>query len=193
MKTNFIAQSLLILGLSSLISTQSMAQRPSNEKKQGGRAEMVEARAEKMAQDLELKGDEKEKFVSSFKAYQNELADVQRGNRDGRKVQGMKSETDKKKLSDEEATQSVEEYFARQEQQIAQQQKRLEVETKYYETWKETLTPQQLAKIFRQQQRRAGMPGNGQQRPGGFGGQQGGGRGPRGGFGGASQGGDMEE
>ncbi len=151
------------------------------------RPEMTEQRAEKLAKDFDLKDDAKDKFLTTYKAYQDELRGLQRGRRT---MSARNDDADKKKLTDEEATQRVEEYFARQEEMIAQQQKRLDIEKKYYAELKQVLTPQQLTKIFRQHNMQRNMPSRqgGPQRQGGFGGPREGGRG---GFGGGSQGGDM--
>lgn len=164
----------------SLFVSVAKAQRPNSDEMQARRAEMVEKQAEKMAKDFELKGDEKDAFVELYKTYQKDLRGEQRGRGD-RANAAQRSE---KKLTDEEAKKQIEEYFARQEEQIAQMQRRLDVSKKYYESFQKMLTPQQLAQIFRQQPMREGNmqrggnyggPRPGGQRPGGFGGPQGGG------------------
>ena len=184
MKTKQIALSLLMFTLTCFMPTQAAAQRPDGEEMKGRRAEMIEQLAERLAKDMDLKGDAKSEFIAQYKMYQNELQATQSGRRG---MLNPNADREKKKLSDEEAQNLVDEYFSRQEQQIAQQQKRLEVEKKYYAEFKKTLTPQQLAKIFRQRQNmRQGGQGP---RQGGFGGPQGGPRqggfgGPQGGMGG---------
>ena len=178
MKTkNLFATALLSTALLFSVNNPATAQRPSQEDMQARRAQMVEQQAERLAKDLDLKGDQKTSFVDTYKAYQNELMAAVQGQRGQQRQEGQQ---EKKKLSDEEAQKQLDEYFARQEAQIAQQQKRLEVERKYYAEFKKTLTPQQLVKVFRQRQ--GGQRQGGGQRPGGFGGPQGGDR--PGGFGG---------
>jgi Spy/CpxP family protein refolding chaperone len=98
------------------------------------------------------------------------------------------AERDEKKLSDEEATAKIDENFARQEQQIATMQKRLDVQKKYREEFAKVLTPQQVLRVLtpqrgqgnREQMQRRNGDG---ERRGGFEG------GPRGGFGGGQRGG----
>ena len=178
MKTKLTALA-LFLAFNFQLSTLNtlMAQRPSKEDMEARRGEMVEKRAEKLAKDFNLKGEEKDKFVATFKAYQKELMDSQIGSRG----QGERPDGEKKKLSDEEAQKMLDECFTRQEKQIANMQTRLEIEKKYYAELQKTLTPQQLVRVFRQRNERQG------QRPGG---QHGGYRGgPQGGFGGGHQGG----
>ncbi len=150
------------------VNNTASAQRFSQEEMEARRAQMVEQQAERMAKDLDLKGDAKTSFVALYKEYQNELMSTQQRQRGQQRQDGQ---SDRKKLTDEEAQKQIDEYFARQESQIVQQQKRLEVEKKYYEEFKKTLTVQQLAKVFRQRQM---MQRQGGQRPGGFGGPQGG-------------------
>jgi len=149
MKTkNLFATALLSMALLFSVNNTATAQRPSQEEMQARRAQMVEQQAERLAKDLDLKGDQKTSFVATYKTYQNELMATMQGQR-GQRQEGQQ---EKKKLSDEEAHKQLDEYFARQESQIAQQQKRLEVERKYYAEFKNTLTPQQLVKVFRQRQ-----------------------------------------
>ena len=172
------------------MSEEDMAQR---------RSEMIQNKAEKLASNFGLKDDAKTQFVDLYKQYQTDLeATQEKPNKpDGQKAQ-KGADKEKKSLTDEEATAKVNEYFERQEKQISQMQKKLDVEKKYYEKFKKTLTPQQLARLFRenrmrfggQQGQRGQMQMNGQrgmmndQRGGFGGGPQGGFGGPGGGFGG---------
>lgn len=163
---NLFASALLATALLFSVNNTASAQRPNREDMQARRAEMVAQQAERLAKDLDLKGDQKTSFVATYKQYREELQSVQQGQQGQRPQQGQQ---ERKKLTDEEAQKQLDEYFARQEQQIAQQQKRLEVERKYFDEFKKTLTPQQLVKVFRQRQ----MQRQGGQRQG-FGGPQGG-------------------
>lgn len=175
-------KTLIAMTLMAMTTMTAMAQRPSREDMQQRRTEMAEKQAERLAKDFDLKDDAKTQFIATYKAYRAELQAAQPERQRPETNDGQ--EVKKKKMTDEEAQKKVDEYFARQEQQIANQQKRLEVEKKFYAEFKKTLTPQQLAKVFTAQRQRQG----GQQRPGGFGGH-GGGR--PGGFGGpGGQGGD---
>lgn len=171
-----------------LTGMSAVAQRPSQEDREARRAEMVQKQAERLAKDFSLKGDAKKSFMDTYVAYQQELQSLGQTNRqrpDRNAQAGQNSQ--KKELSVEEATKQVDEYFSRQEQQVARQLQRLAVEKEYYAKFKETLTPQQLVKIFVQREQRQG---GGQQR-GNFGPRDGGqNRGPRGGgFGGGPEGG----
>lgn len=162
-----------------------MAQGPSQQDREAMRAEMVEKQADKLAKDFNLKDDAKKAFVEQYKAYQNEVMESQRQGRNRMGNQQPGNQNDKK-MTEEEAKKAVEQYFERQERQIAQMQKRLEIDRRYYEEFSKTLTPQQLARIFQQrqfQQQQRQFPQGNRQRPGGFGGPEGMG-GDRGGFGG---------
>ncbi len=166
---------------------QEQRQRMDEEEMAKRRAEIVEKQAERLAKDMDLKDDAKSQFMATYAEYQEALMSARMGNRNegeenAREERGSKKE---KELTDEEATQRIEANLARQEEQIAQSQKALEITRQYYAKFKETLSPQQLYKVFGQQQR-----GN-MNRQGGQGGQQGGG--PRGGgFGGGFGGSDFQ-
>ncbi len=169
------------------MSAQEQPQRMSEEEMASRRAEMVQKQAERMAKAIDLKDDAKTQIVADNNKYMEALMGARTGNRDGNRENAREERGEKKnkELTDEEATQRVEESFARQEEQIAQSQKALEISREYYAKFKETLTPQQLLKVFGQQR-------GGQNRQGGQGGPQGGpmGGGPRGGgFGGGDMGG----
>lgn len=177
---------LLLLTFSAMVAN---AQRPqmSREDMEKMRAERVQKQAEKMAKDFELKDDAKANFIALYTEYNNALVAVQMEGRNHQRTQ----QEPKKKLSDEEAQKQVDEFFARQEQQVAQSQKRLDVMKTYRAEFQKILTPQQMAKVFTQQQQRQGQwQGQGGQRPNYGGGQRGGGNygggfgGDRGGFGG---------
>ena len=175
---------ILLLSFVTIVSLSAMAQMPSEEEMQARRAEMIERQADRMAKDLDLKDEAKTNFVTTYKAYQTELMSTMQMRFNQNREQG---ERNNKKLTDEEATQQVSEYFKRQEEQITQQLQRLEIEKRYLAEFQKTLTPQQVAKIFTQRQRQGGQGGQRQggfNRQGGFGGPGGGFGGPGGGFGG---------
>lgn len=182
MKTRNIALTFFIFHFSFIVSTQSMAQRPSDEEMQARRAEAVEKRADKLAKDFNLEGDAREAFINTYKAFQKDLQGIRRD----RQMQ-LREDAEKKKISEEEAQKQLDEYFSRQEKQLQAQQQRLDIEKKYYAELSKTLTARQLVKIFGRQQ---GNRPSGQQRPGGFSPQGGHGGGhPGGGFGGGFDGG----
>ena len=174
---------MMFVALVALFTLSAQAQRPNQEEMKERRAQMIAQQAEKLAKECDLKDEAKTQFVATYKAYQDELQSTQRNRQWQRNGQQT---AEKKKLSDEEAQKQVQDYFTRQEENIAQLQKRLEVEKKYLAEFQKTLTPQQLAKIFRQRQQNMGGMQNGQRqygpRQGGFGGPQG--NSERGGFGG---------
>ena len=184
-----------LLAMISLGANAQQNQRPSREEIQSRQAEMLEKRADKMATDFGLKGDVKDEFKATYKEFQKELWATQRGlNRQGQQFNNERDKAEKKELTEEEAIQQLAEYFGQQEEQIAAQQKRFEIEKKYYAKLQNILKPQYLVKVFKQR-REQGQPGDhrgGQARggrPGGFGGPQGGFGGPQGGFGGPQGGG----
>ena len=183
-------KTLLTMALTILVgmSASAQPQRSSGENNDNRRAEHAKQRADRLANDLELKGEEKSQFVSLYMEYQQAL----RPQRSSAIAEGP-VEKDRKKgkeLSDEEAMKQIDEIFARREEQIAQSQQRLEVDRSYCAKFKEILKPQQLLKLFSRQQGPGQMRQGGQfgGRPGGgYGRQQGGGRpggfnGPGGGF-----------
>ncbi len=166
------------------MSAQGQRQRLGAEEIAKLRAEQVQKQADRLAKDLDLKDDAKANFVAMYTDYQNALADVRMVARDEDREDADADRDNRKEkdLTDEEATKRLEEVFARQEEQIEQSKKSLEVTREYYAKFKETLTPQQLLKVFSQQQR-GGRGGRG-----GQGGEQGG---PMGGQGGPMGGGPM--
>lgn len=153
------------------------AQRSGNGNFEERMAQFMERRAERLADDLGLKEEEKPAFKEAYKKFQGELMALMVQERESR------TELERKKidnLTDEEATERVKGLFGRKEQSIVNAYNRLEIEKKYYNEFAKTMTNKQLLKIFEQspfdRNQRAG--GN---RPGGrfggglgFGGQQGG-------------------
>lgn len=182
---------IMMMALVAMITLSATAQnRPSREEMQARRAEQIEKQADRLSKDFDLKGDAKTNFVATYKAYQDELASTMMQGRQRQTGRERGEQADSKKLTSEQAQKQLEEYFSRQEEQIAQQQKRLEIEKKYCTELSKTLTPQQLVKIFGQRQGQQQQRQGGIQRQGGFGGPQGGGRGGfgggQGGFGGGA-------
>lgn len=197
-------KTIIVMAVAAIVSISASAQpqHMSREEMQSHRAERIQQQADKLAKDFELKGDEKDQFVSLYTDYQKALQEAQARPRNksvkpenqkgDKKEKGdkkdQKGEKKVKELTDEEATQKIEELLTRQAEQIAQSQKRLEVNREYYAKFKQVLKPQQILKVLNQQQqqgqmRMGGQPGG----RGGFGGPQGGGR--PGGFGGPQGGG----
>ncbi len=168
------------------MSAQGQRQRLSEEEMAKLRAEQVQKQADRLAKDLDLKDDAKAGFVATYTEYMDALANVRSVAREENREEANEDRSNRKEkdLSDEEATKRLEQIFARQEEQIEQSKKALEVTRQYYAKFKETLTPQQLLKVFSQQQR------GGQRGQGGQGGPMGGGQGgPMGGQGGPMGGG----
>lgn len=171
MKKTILGMALVAM-VSVSASAQEQRQRLSDEEMAARRAEMVQKQAEKLAKDMDLSDDAKTQFVSLYTEYQEALQQAREANRGEQPEQAQdRSEKKQKELTDEEATQRIEQQFARQEAQIAQSQAALEVQKQYYAKFQETLTPQQLLKIFGQQQRMGNRQQGGMQ-----GGPQGGGR-----------------
>jgi len=148
------------------------------------RQEMQARQTERLIKDMKLSDEQKEKFTPIYERYLNELAATRtQQNRD------RQAEQNKKDMSDAEATAKLNEQFARQAEQIQQQQLRLDIQKKYLAEFSTVLTPQQLLKVYQPQGmaqgNRQGQQGNRGNR-GNFGG---GGGGPRGGgFGGGGGG-----
>ena len=138
------------------------------------RQEMQARQTERLIRDLKLTDEQKEKFMPIYERYLNELAAT-------RTQQNRDRQTEiKKDMTDAEATAKLNEQFARQAEQIQQQQLRLDIQKKYCAEFSSVLTPQQLLQVFQpvQMNNRQGQQG-GRGNRGGFGGG-----GPRGGFGG---------
>lgn len=185
MKRLFIFTAIILFGIGNVCAQQE--QRTEEERAQM-RTEMVKRVAERTAKDFDLKGDAKEAFLNTYIAYQTEMFQT---NQNGMNPRSQGDES-KKELTDEEANAKIQEQFARQEEQIATMQKRLEIQKKYQAEFAKILTPQQVLKVFtprrnnnQRGQQRGQEDGQRGQRPGGgFGGGRGGFGGPGGGFGG---------
>lgn len=168
------------------MSQEEMAQR---------RAEQLKQQAERLAKDMDLPKDKREAFVADYTAYQTELQEAMQFDMN---AFGQRQEQKKAKdMSDDECFEKITEVLTRQQTQIEQSQKRLEVMKKWVgEFMAKEYTPQQLYQIFAEQRRASGQggqrmggggfpgggfPGGG---AGGFGGGAGGFGGGQGGFGG---------
>lgn len=137
----------MAMALMAFIGVSAMAQRQnmSPEELAARRAEAVERQANQLAKEFNLEGNAKQEFVTTYSAYQSEVTALQQTER----MRNDRAEnSNDKKLTDEQATKQIEDNFTRQEQQIARQVLRLKIDKKYYEKFQETLTPQQLVKIF---------------------------------------------
>lgn len=175
-------KTLLVAALALGLSSVAMAQENGSQDRAQMRAEMVQKNAERLAKDFELKGDAKSTFLKDFVAYQNELmGTIQMPQREQGKEEAAADK--KKELTEAEAKAKIQESFERQEKMVAQMQKRLDIQKKYYESFSKILTPQQMVRIFNRQDRPHNFQRgqNGQRE--GFGGQ--GDRRGRGGFGGS--------
>ncbi|MCD8317373.1 MAG: hypothetical protein LUC45_00265 [Paraprevotella sp.] len=120
------------------------AQSDGNVKNGSGMEQMIEKRAEKMADNLELKGDSRSSFLTTYEAYQQELMKHRAGDRPA-------TDTDAKKeteLTEEEAAARIQAEFDRKTQQVVDLYNRLEVDKKYYELFSKTLSAKQMMKIF---------------------------------------------
>lgn len=145
------------------------------------RQEMQTRMTERLIKDLKLEGEKKTQFETIYKRYLEELAATRtQQNRE------RNADRNQKDLTDEEATAKLNEVFAREAEQIQQQQLRLDIQKKYCAEFSSVLTPQQLLRVFQQQQgnRQGNRQGGQQGGRGGFGGGQRGGFGGGGGFGG---------
>lgn len=181
-------KTIIVAVLALLSSTAVSAQeRMSTEQREKAITERIGNAADRMAKDFDLKDDTRKAFVDTYTAYQKEMFATNQN--PIQRIEQTRRDDDKKELTAEEAQARLKENFARQEQQIATMQKRLEVQKKYAEEFAKILTPQQVMKVLSpqrsqgnrdQQQRRQG---DGERRGGFEGGPRGGG------FGGGQRGG----
>ncbi|MGN0234151.1 MAG: hypothetical protein ACI4B5_07010 [Bacteroidaceae bacterium] len=178
---------MFIMALGLLVSGQARAQETeSAESREAKRAEMIAKSGERLAKSFGLDDSKKESFLTIYTEYQTEMfATNERP--DSKDLEEKKAEGGKKEeLTDAQATERIKANFERQEKQVAQLQKRLEIQKRYYTRFAEVLTPSQTLKAMFPQRTRP--QGNSQQRqggmrPGGFG-ERGGGFGGPGGPGG---------
>ena len=181
---------LLLLVAFTMGSTLTLSARDKKEDKneRPDRKEAGTRQATRMATELKLSDELQKWFIPLYAEYQDTLRSVRRpaGKPDGEKADKQKADKDSKdsergKLTDEQATKRIEETFAQEEQE-------LQLKRAYYARFKEKLTPQQMLTIFcrpamnaNRGPQQGGRPG-GQMRQGGQGGFGGGM--PQGGFGG---------
>ncbi len=166
----------LVLLTTTLASAQNDDQRQDRRQRMD-RTEILNRQATRLAKDMKLDDEKKDKFVVLYMDYQSARFNVINPN--GGDQESSEQRVDMDKLTDAQATDLINKRFERTEKQLA-------VDKEYYKKFSEFLTPVQVAKIFLPQ--RGGMRGgqqNGGPRGGGFGGPRGGGfGGPGGGFGG---------
>ncbi len=187
---------LLLVAAFALCSTLTLSARDKKDDKseRPDRKEAGTRQATRMASELKLSDELQKWFIPLYAEYQDTLRSVRRPAQkpENDKANGEKADKDKKdsergKLTDEQATKRIEETFAQEEQE-------LQLKRAYYARFKEKLTPQQMVTIFcrpamnaNRGPQQGGRPG-GQMRQGGqpgFGGGM-----PQGGFGGG-MGGDF--
>ena len=155
---------MLLVGGSTLMN----AQERSAEDWEKIKVERVKKQAERKADELKLDGNAKADFIVVYSQYQNDLFSSAR-KAGFNNERGERNGAEKKELTEAEAKEKIEKYFARQEKQIEMMKTRLAVQKKYYAEFAKTLTPQQLAKVFEEPNFQM-MNGRGRQgRPGGFG------------------------
>lgn len=169
----------IFLMLVALVATVSLFAQDNNERRRERRndmdiAEIYNRQASRLVKSMKLSDDKKDLFTALYLDYQNTRHNVV--NPKGGDKEGEEMRVDFENLSDERATELIENNFVRQEKQLA-------VDKEYLPKFLEILTPAQAAQVFLRQGGRPG--GNGGGRPGG----NGGGRGGRGGFGGGGFGG----
>jgi len=141
-----------------------------NNDRDARRQEMMTRMTERLVKDLKLTDEQKAKFTPIYTQYQTELAALrQQPNREA------DNQSEKKELTEAEATAKLQEVFTRQEKQIQQSQLRLDIQKKYCAELSGVLTPQQLLKVFQPQQNRNRQGQQGVNRGGGFNGTRGGG------------------
>lgn len=106
--------------------------------------EMLEKRADRLADDLKLEKEARTEFLETYKQYQAELMEH-------RQMPAAPDGMDGKKeseLTEEEAAARLKAEFDRKTQQVVNAYNTLEVDKKYYEIFSKTLSAKQLMKIF---------------------------------------------
>ena len=106
--------------------------------------QMMEKRAERLADELDLNGDARSEFLVTYKNYQQDLMSH-------RKTPPFPADLGGKKeseLTEEEAAERIKAEFDRKAQQIVDAYNTLEVDKKYYEVFSKTMSAKQLMKIF---------------------------------------------
>ena len=148
-------KTIIVAVLALLSSTAVSAQeRMSQEEREKAMAERIDRAADRMAGELKLKDDAKKSFIQTYTAYQKEMFAT--NSNQGQRPEQVGRNDEKKELSKEEAQAQIKENFARQEQQIATMQKRLEVQKKYAEEFGKVLTPQQVLQVLTPQRGQGG-------------------------------------
>ena len=108
------------------------------------REDMMEKRAEKLANEFGLKDEVKTTFKTQYTAYLQELFNA--------RMQGISMpDTNAEKiedLSEDEIKALIQKKFDNEAQQIVNSYNALNVEKKYYEEFSKILTPAQLYKVF---------------------------------------------
>ena len=125
-------------------SETAMAQDGKDRKGDMRREQMMEKRAERLADELELKGDARSEFLVTYKNYQQDLMSH-------RKTPPFPADLGGKKeseLTEEEAAERIKTEFDRKAQQIVDAYNTLEVDKKYYEVFSKTMSAKQFMKIF---------------------------------------------
>ena len=123
-------------------SETAMAQDGKDRKGDMRREQMMEKRAERLADELELKGDARSEFLVTYKNYQQDLMSH-------RKTPPFPADLGGKKeseLTEEEAAERIKAEFDRKAQQIVDAYNTLEVDKKYYELFSKTMSAKQLMK-----------------------------------------------
>lgn len=174
---------LIIMALCLMACGQVMAQdEPQSENREAKRAELIAKSGERLAKTFGLENAARDSFLAVYTQYQTEMFGTNSRTSKPEAREAQQGE-DKKELTDAQATERIEANFKRQEAQVEQLQKRLDIQKRYYARFQQMLTPAQTLKaMFPQRPRQQGGERQGAQgnRRGGFGGPGG-----RGGFGGS--------
>ena len=117
-----------------------MAQDGKDRKGDMRREQMMEKRAERLADELELKGDARSEFLVTYKNYQQDLMSHRKTPPFPADLEGKKES----ELTEEEAAERIKAEFDRKAQQIVDAYNTLEVDKKYYEVFSKTMSAKQL-------------------------------------------------
>lgn len=105
--------------------------------------QMMDKRAESVADKLKLEGDARTEFLTTYKAYQQELMSHRKASAFPQRAQKKIAE-----LTEEEAEAYLKKEFDRKAQRVVDAYNTLEVDKKYYELFAKTLSAKQLMEIF---------------------------------------------
>lgn len=148
-------KTLIVMALGLLAVGQVRAQGDQDgESREARRAELIQKSGERLAKSFGLENAARDSFLAIYTQYQTEMFATNEPH--ARREAGQAQEADgKKELTDEQATQRMAENLQRQQRQVEQLQKRIDIQTRYQERFLKVLTPVQALKAMFPQRRQA--------------------------------------